>query len=172
MPLFHASALHTKLRRELWQMRGQTLAIALVIAGGIAVCLMSLVNYSSLTATRAQYYQEHQFADVFATLKRAPLHVLQRVAAIPGVTRISGRVEGVAKLEVPGFSDPASARLVSLPPEGQPDVNRVYLRHGRLPHPARSDEVAVIGSFADAHDLRLGDRLGASSMADARASLS
>ena len=161
MPLFRTSALHTKLRRELWQMRGQTLAIALVIAGGIAVCLLSLVNYSSLTATRTQYYQEHQFADVFATLKRAPRHVLQRVVGIPGVTRASGRVEGVAKLEVPGFRDPASARLVSLPPEGQPDVNRVYLRHGRLPNAARSDEVAVIGSFADAHDLRPGDRLGA-----------
>lgn len=161
MPLIRTSALHTKLRRELWQMRGQTLAIALVIAGGIAVCLLSLVNYSSLTATRDQYYQEHQFADVFATLKRAPRHVLQRVSDIPGVTRLSGRVEGVAKLEVPGFSDPASARLVSLPPEGQPDVNQIYLRHGRLPHAARSDEVAVIGSFADAHNLQPGDRLGA-----------
>ncbi len=161
MALFGTRTLHTKLRRELWQMRGQTLAIALVIAGGIAVCLLSLVNYSSLSATRDQYYQEHQFADVFATLKRAPRYVLQRVADIPGVTRLSGRVEGVAKLEVPGFSDPVSARLVSLPPEGQPDVNRIYLRQGRLPHAARSDEVAVIGSFADAHDLQLGDRLGA-----------
>ncbi len=45
--IFGPSVLHTKLRREIWQMRGQLLAIALVIAGGIAVCLMSLVNYSS-----------------------------------------------------------------------------------------------------------------------------
>lgn len=161
MPAILTSILHTKLRRELWQMRGPTLAIALVIAGGISVCLLSLVNYSSLTATRAQYYQEHQFADVFATLKRAPRHLLQQVEDIPGVTRLSGRVEGVAKLEIPGFSDPASARLLSLPPAGQPEVNRTYLRHGRLPHSDRSDEVAVIGSFADAHELQLGDRLGA-----------
>ncbi|HSH12901.1 MAG TPA: ABC transporter permease, partial [Desulfurivibrionaceae bacterium] len=157
----HSSALHTKLRRELWQMRGQTLAIALVIAGGVAVCLLSLVNYSSLTATRDQYYQEYEFAEVFASLKRAPRHLLQRVAEIPGVTRLSGRVEAMAKLEVPGFRDPVSARLVSLPPAGRPNVNRVFLRHGRLPRTARSDEVAVIGSFAEAHELRLGDRLGA-----------
>ena len=88
--IFGPSGLHTKLRREIWQMRGQLLAIALVIAGGIAVCLMSLVNYSSLTATRDQYYQEHQFADVFVSVKRAPRHVLQTVSELPGVTRLSG----------------------------------------------------------------------------------
>ncbi len=161
MSLIQSSALHTKLRRELWQMRGQVLAIALVIAGGIAVCLLSLVNYASLTATRGQYYQEHHFADVFVNVKRAPRHELQRIAEIPGVARLSARVEGAAKLEVPGFSDPVSARLISLPAGKQPVVNRIYLRHGRLPNPSRSDEAAVIGSFAEAHDLQPGDSLPA-----------
>ena len=158
---FRTSVLHTKLRREIWQMRGQMLAIALVIAGGIAVCLMSLVNYASLDATRQQYYQEHQFADVFVSLKRAPRHLLQQVAEIPGVTRLSGRVEGAAKLKVAGFNDPVSARLVSVPETGQPTVNKLYLRQGRLPEANRSDEVTIIGSFADAHDLQLDDQLTA-----------
>ncbi|AOY87366.1 ABC transporter permease [Marinobacter salinus] len=158
---FFSSALNTKLRRELWQMRGQVLAIALVIAGGVAVCVMSLLNYSSLSATRSQYYDEHQFAEIFASLKRAPKHVLHEVSAIPGITRFTGRVEGGAKLEIPGFSDPVSARLVSLPPGGQPDVNRLFIRKGHLPAPGRSRDVAVIGSFAEAHDLQLGDQFSA-----------
>lgn len=160
MSLF-SSALNTKLRRELWQMRGQVLAIALVIAGGVAVCVMSVLNYSSLSATRSQYYNEHRFADVFASLKRAPRHVLNEVSAIPGITRLTGRVEGGAKLEIPGFSDPVSARLVSLPPSGQPDVNGLFIRKGRVPAPGRGREVAVIGSFAEAHDLQLGDQFPA-----------
>ncbi|MED5466956.1 MAG: ABC transporter permease, partial [Pseudomonadota bacterium] len=131
--IFGPSVLHTKLRREIWQMRGQLLAIALVIAGGIAVCLMSLVNYSSLTATRDQYYQEHQFADVFVSVKRAPRHVLQTVSELPGVTRLSGRVEGAAKLNLPDYDEPVSAHLVSVPPAGQPEVNQLYVRQGRLP---------------------------------------
>ena len=159
MALFGTSILHTKLRREIWQMRGQMLAIALVIAGGIAVCLLSLVNYVSLNATRDQYYQEHQFADVFVNLKRAPKQVLAQVADIPGVTRLSARVEGVAKLDVAGFQDPVSARLVSVPATGQPAVNQLYLRQGRLPDASRTDEAAIIGSFADAHDLQLDDRI-------------
>ncbi|MGP9831596.1 ABC transporter permease [Marinobacter sp. NSM] len=159
MALFGTSVLHIKLRREIWQMRGQMLAIALVIAGGIAVCLLSLVNYASLNATRDQYYQEHQFADVFVNLKRAPKQVLAQVADIPGVTRLSARVEGVAKLDVAGFQDPVSAQLVSVPATGQPAVNQVYLRQGRLPDASRTDEIAIIGSFADAHDLQLDDRI-------------
>lgn len=155
------SALTTKVRRELWQMRGQVLAIALVIAGGVAVCVMSLVAYSSLSATRGQYYEQFQFAEVFASVKRAPRHVLQQVAAIPGITRLTGRVEGAAKLEVPGFTDPVSARIVSLPVEGQPEINRLFVRKGRLPAPGRSSEVAIVASFAEAHGLIPGDRFSA-----------
>ena len=102
------TVLNVKLRRELWQMRGQVLAIALVIAGGVGVCVMSLVNYSSLLATRAQYYEQHEFAEVFAPVKRAPHHTLKDIAALPGIARYEGRVEGAAKLEIPGFPDPVS----------------------------------------------------------------
>src|SRR5690554_8113774 len=101
-------------------MRGQLLAISLVIAGGIAVCLLSLVNYASLNATRDQYYQQHQFGDVFVSLKRAPRHLLQQVAEIPGVTRLSGRVEGGAGLEVAGWQEQGSAHLVWVPEAGRP----------------------------------------------------
>lgn len=139
-------------------MRGQVLAIALVIAGGVAVCVLSLVNYSSLVSTRALYYDDYQFAQVFASLKRAPLHVTEQIADIPGITRLSARVEGGAKLEMPGFEDPVSARLVSLPDHGQPEVNQLFLRRGRLPMAGRSHEVVVIQGFAEAHQLTPGDR--------------
>lgn len=155
------ASLNTKIRRELWQMRGQVLAIALVIAGGVGVCVMSLANYSSLMVTRSDYYQQYRFADVFANLKRAPRSVVEKVEAIPGIDRISARVEGAAKLEMPDFPEPVSARVVSLPPRGQPAVNQLYVRQGQLPRPGRNREVAIIGSFADAHDLQPGDRFGA-----------
>lgn len=142
-------------------MRGQVLAIALVIAGGVAVSVLSLANYTSLITTRAAYYDDYRFADVFVTLKRAPRHLAAVIAGLPGVQAVTARVEASAKLEVPGFDEPVSARLVSLPPEGQPRVNRLFLRQGRLPHPGRSREVAVIQSFAEAHDLTPGDRFAA-----------
>ncbi|WP_241264489.1 ABC transporter permease [Marinobacter daepoensis] len=142
-------------------MRGQLLAIALVIAGGVAVCLLSLVNYTSLSATREQYYQEHQFADVFVSVKRAPRQLVQQAASLPGVARLASRVEGTAKLTLPDYPEPVSAHLVSVPPTGQPRVNQLFLREGRLPAPSHAPEVSIIGSFADAHQLRLDDTFSA-----------
>ena len=46
------SALTRKLLRDLWRMRGQALAIAVVIAGGVATLVMSLTSLDALVLTR------------------------------------------------------------------------------------------------------------------------
>ena len=56
-------------------MKGQALAIAMVVAAGMAMYVMYLSNFESLRATRDAYYEQQRFADVFASLKRAPLRV-------------------------------------------------------------------------------------------------
>ena len=66
-------ALDRKLIRDLWAMKGQSLAIASVIAAGVAMFVMYLSNFDSLQRTRAAYYDSARFADVFASLKRAPV---------------------------------------------------------------------------------------------------
>ena len=60
------TALRRKLWRDLAQMRGQTVAIALVLAAGLATLVMSLSTYRSLADTRERFYGEYRFADVFA----------------------------------------------------------------------------------------------------------
>lgn len=155
------SVLQTKLRRELWQLRSQALAIALVVAGGVAVCLMALVNYGSLIATQQQYYQDYRFGDVFASLKRAPGHVERALAALPGVEEAATRIEGGAKLAVDGMNEPITARMMSLPEGGRSGVNALHLRAGRLPDPARDNEVAVLAGFAETHQLVPGSSLEA-----------
>lgn len=154
-------ALHVKLFRELWQMRGQVLAIAVVIAGGVATLLMSLASLESLRLTRDGFYRDYRFAEVFATLKRAPEELLPRVAEIAGVQRAESRVLFAATLDVPDFADPATGLLISLPDSGQPEFNRLFLRAGRLPEAGRSGEAVVSEPFAEAHGLAPGDRLGA-----------
>ena len=49
-------ALDRKLLRDLWAMKGQSLAIASVIAAGVAMFVMYLSNFDSLQRTRAAYY--------------------------------------------------------------------------------------------------------------------
>ena len=86
-------AIDKKLWRELWRMRGQALAIALVIVSGVSIFIMSLSTLDSLYETREAYYRDHHFAHVFAPLKRAPLSLTQRIEEIPGVDKVETRVE-------------------------------------------------------------------------------
>src|SRR5262249_17765687 len=65
-------ALDRKLLRDLRQMKGQSIAIASIIAVGVTMFVTYLSNFESLQRTRETYYPTARFADVFASLKRAP----------------------------------------------------------------------------------------------------
>ncbi len=155
------SHLNRKLWRDLWAMKMQTLAIALVICGGIATFIMSLSTLDSLLLTRDRYYRDYRFADVFVSLKRAPLGLTGRIRDIPGVERLEARVAASVNLEVAGFDEPVKGLIVSLPDTGEAAVNRLHLRRGRLVDPERDNEAIVSESFAVAHRLAPGDEIGA-----------
>jgi putative ABC transport system permease protein len=154
-------ALDRKLLRDLWHLRGQVLAIAAVIMGGVATLVMSLSTYDSLVTTRDRFYGEYRLADVFAGLKRAPEPVAERLRAVAGVERLETRVTAGVKLEVPGFTDPITGLLLSIPDSGEPQLNALHLKRGRSVQPYSTDEVVLADSFADAHRLEPGDRVAA-----------
>ena len=154
-------ALNRKLLRDLWRIRGQALAIALVIACGVATVVMAFGALRSLEETRIAYYERYRFADVFANLTRAPEGLVERVRAIPGVTRAETRIVKPATLDMPGVAEPASARLISLPERGEPLLNALALRRGRLPDALHPDEAVVNEAFAEAHRLSPGDHVAA-----------
>jgi putative ABC transport system permease protein len=154
-------ALDRKLVRDLRHLRGQAIAIALVIAAGVAMFIMYLSAFDSLRLTQNAYYDRYRFADIFVTLKRAPLAFRDRVAEIPGVARADSRVVVDVTLDVPGLEEPATGRLIGIPVPHRAALNDVFLRRGRFPAAERSDEVLVSEGFATARALQPGDRLGA-----------
>lgn len=154
-------ALDIKLVRDLWNLRGQVLAIAAVIMGGVATLVMSLSTYDSLVETRDRFYSEYRFAEVFAHLKRAPEPVAERLRALPGVERLETRVVAGVKLEVDGFDDPITGLLISTPDSGEPLLNALHIKRGRMTQPYSADEVVLSDTFADAHGFQPGDRLAA-----------
>ncbi|MCG8588016.1 MAG: ABC transporter permease [Proteobacteria bacterium] len=155
------SALDRKLLRDLWRLKGQVLSIALVIASGIALLVMSLSTHEALRETARTYYERYRFGHVFATVERAPLHLEARLGAIDGVQNVQTRISKQAVLDVEGFAEPLLGRLVSIPEGEQPVLNQLVLRSGRLVEPDRPDEVILNESFAEAHGLRPGDSIAA-----------
>ncbi len=150
-------ALHVKLLRDLVARRGQATAIGLVMACGVATFVMSLSMLDSLTATLDDYYTRTNFAHVFAHLKRAPERAAERIETLPGVAEVRTRVMEQVTLDLPGLREPASGRIVSLPPDPRRGLSRLHLRTGRFPEAGGRRDVLVSHRFARAHDLRPDD---------------
>ncbi|MEY4696902.1 MAG: hypothetical protein RIT14_1330, partial [Pseudomonadota bacterium] len=151
--------LRRKVFRDLRRLWAQALAIVLVLAAGVATLILGSGAHESLSQTRARYYEQYRFADVFADMTRAPDALLADVADIDGVVQAEARI---VKLGRPDFADmvePASVLLVSLPDAGHGGLNRLHLRSGRLPDPLSTHEVVVSADFAATHRLQPGETL-------------
>lgn len=158
MPL---TMLNRKLVRDVWAMRGQSVAVAFVVAAGIAIYVMYQANFASLRDTQADYYARQRFGDVFASLTRAPQSLAADIARLPGVSAVETRVVAQAILTTTAGAHTANARLVSIPAGRRPRVNDLYLRSGAWIEPGRTDQVILSEGFARARKLAPGDRLSA-----------
>lgn len=152
-------SLHIKLLRNLWSMKGQGLAIAAVIATGVAMLVMSLTAWESLYLSQQSVYRSQQFADVFASVKRAPEVLLEQLHELPGVAVVETRVQAPLRIQMPGFAEPISGLALSIPDGHQPQLNQLFLRAGALPDAERDDQLVVSEAFAEVHQLQPGDSL-------------
>ncbi len=156
------SLLDRKLFRDLKALKSQAIAVALVMACGLAMMIMTRSLILSLATTRDSYYERFRFAEVFARLKRAPNSVREELAAIPGVARVQISIAIQVTLDVPGLMEPAVGLINSLPERGEPVLNRLHVRAGRLPAGRTAvGELAVGEAFAAAHQLKPGATLSA-----------
>ena len=155
------SPLDRKLGRDLWRMRWQVLAIALLIACGVSVAVMSFSAQQALARAQADFYRETRFADVFARAKRAPISRVRDLSVMEGVTAVDARIVESGLMDVPGLARPAIAQLISLPDDPGRCLNCVRLVRGRMPAPGQAGEAVALNSFLQAARVRLGDRLTA-----------
>ncbi len=152
------SRLDRKLLRDLLRLKGQVLAVALVMACGLAMMTMARSLIHSLESARREYYEANRFADVFAHVKRAPDSVARHLGRIPGVAALAAGISVQVTLDLPELDEPASGVVRSVPDFGPPELNRLFLRSGRWLAPG-ADEVLVGEAFAEANGLKPGDTI-------------
>ena len=156
-----ADPLHRKVLRDVFQLRGQMLAIVVVMAAGVALFVMLRGMNAYLTGAQQAYYTQYRFADLFARARRVPDSVVKQVAAVPGVESVQARIVFDVLLDVPGLPEAATGRLVSVPERRAPMLNDLYLRSGRYIEPGQPGEVVLSDAFAAANGLAVGSRFGA-----------
>ncbi len=151
--------LDRKLLRDLQRLKGQAAAVSVVMACGLAMLIMARSLIHSLETTREDYYQTNHFAELFASLKRAPNDLGARIAALPGVATVQTGLAVPVTLDLPGIAEPASGLVRSLPDFGTPELNRLFLRRGAWLSAGSRSEVLVGEAFAKANGLNPGDTL-------------
>lgn len=156
-------ALDRKLLRDLRLLWSQALTIALVVASGIGGFVTSLSAVDSLAAARDRFYAEGRFADLFATVKRAPNALAQTLRELPGVADVQPVLAMMVRVEVPGSADPVLGELIGVDAQRPARMNLVTPRGAPLADLALGDEgglpVIVSEGFAQARQLRPGSQL-------------
>ncbi|MCB2089803.1 MAG: FtsX-like permease family protein [Alphaproteobacteria bacterium] len=153
------TAMNRKLLRDLWNIKGQLVAIIFVMASGIMSFVLSFGVIDSLELGRDVYYDRYEFADVWASAKRVPEGVKEQIAEINGVAQIETRVTFGATVQVEGMDVPASGRILSYPDEREPLLDKLYLKSGRLLNPDEEDAILASEAFVVAHGFTLGDHI-------------
>jgi putative ABC transport system permease protein len=148
-------ALDKKLFRDFARLWLQGLAIAVVLACGVAILLTAFGMNTALTDTRDAYYERNRFADIFTDTRRAPLTIVPDVLDIAGVYAAEPRVQGVAILDLPERDEVAMGQILSWPLDDDPLLNVPVLRTGT--YPAAPNEVMVNAAFAEANGFVVGD---------------
>lgn len=142
-------------------MKGQMLAIAIVMACGLMVMIMERGLVISLETAKSNYYREQRLADLFADLKRAPNSLIHQLRMIPELAVVETRVKGSARLDIPGMLESAEGIIVSIPEDRPQLLNLLFLRKGRLPISGHKNEIVISEAFAEAHGFEPGDTLDA-----------
>lgn len=125
------SVLTRKLWRTIKSTKGQFLAVAAVVTVGITVYIAMSTAYYNLNRSQAAFYAENDFADYYFHVVRAPQQITRQVEAIPGVGKVTGRIQK----DVPILKEDhqrATARLISCPLPVENEINRFRLEKGRL----------------------------------------
>jgi putative ABC transport system permease protein len=158
-------AINIKLWRDLTRLRAQAFTIALVVAIGVAGFVGMFSVHESLKGSRDAFYRDNRLADVFANVKRAPVQLRERLAALDGVAEVKLDVVFDAQVDLPGVVVPVTGRFIGLDlarvHAKRQGLNALTLKRGRWPEPGTALEALVSDRFAAARSLNPGDSVHA-----------
>ncbi|MCL2337178.1 MAG: ABC transporter permease [Firmicutes bacterium] len=125
------SALNNKLWRTIGKTKGQFLAVVAVVAIGIAVYISMTTAYYNLNASKEKFYRDHNFADYYFQVVKAPQEIIKQVETVPGVAKAAGRIQKDVAL-INDYNKRATARLTGYTLPMAYEINSVQLLSGRF----------------------------------------
>jgi len=146
------------LRRTRWRdaraHAGQFVALIVTVLLGVALFGASYDAFANLTASYRGLYDRLAMADLVATGGKVD-QIAAQGAQLPGVAASGTRVVGETAMRIGDHRQ--AARIVGLPADGNPAVDKVLVLAGANLDPSRTDQVLVEQHLAGAVGLEPGD---------------
>src|SRR5665648_85921 len=149
--------LSRKLRRDLWERKGQLGAVVITIFLGVVLFGASYDAFLDLKASYESLYESLRFAD-FTIEAQNPEQLAQRGGELEGVAASTVRPVAEIPMRIAG-EHKLLGRLVGMPAGEQPSVNQVMVLEGRYLNAGAPPEVLLEQHMADHFGLAPGDRL-------------
>ncbi|MGW8178757.1 MAG: ABC transporter permease, partial [bacterium] len=152
--------LHRKLFRDLSASKGLFLAVAVVVLLGVALFGASFLGYRNLKSSYDYTYEKLHFADFTIKVEAAPESAVEQLKSISGISEVTGRINYDLPISIAGEeSKNVLGRVISMPSGSRPDVNDVKVEKGAYFEDGSTNSIMVEKSFAEYHDLNIGDTL-------------
>lgn len=151
-------SLHRKLLSDLRINRGQFLAVWFVVMLGVAFYGAMYPSGVNMLASFYKTYDEMNYLHFQLQFDPTSEDMVGQAGDIDGIEETEGRLVVDTGLQLdPDYRYLITLRLISVPDEGDPQVNRSDIVDGRAIQ--ADDEVLLLKSFADKHGLEVGDTL-------------
>ena len=132
------SLLDVKRTRDVRRQRGQFLAVAITIGLGVLLFAGTFDPYRNLDASYNATYDRLNFADI--TVVGADPDFEGEAAGIDGIATVESRFQADLPMRIDG--DMFLGRIVAMPPDDQPRINRISVTDGAYLDP--DDQTAVV----------------------------
>ena len=143
------------LLRMIQKSKGQFIAVVVIIIVGVTVFTAMSMTSLNMQQTVDTYYSEYRFADLFMRTAAVPASEIKRLAAIDGVSTVTGRIARDVPMITDDLNERVDLRLITIS-EDPKELCQSKLIEGKNTG-LSGRETLLIQQFAEARDLHPGD---------------
>ncbi len=150
--------IHIKPWRDLIQMKGRGILIALIIGGGVAIYSGGYMARDTFFHTRDTYFHDLHLADLEVSIDPSTEEELPPLDNLEGVQAMTRCLISLGSIELED-GRPLTTAIVYLDPAAPPEVNSLKILQGTYLSPDDNEGVVIERSLAEYHGYKVGDRI-------------
>lgn len=144
--------------RDLNARKAQFGALIILIALGISSYIAFISGYQNLSASNDLAKTKLRFADFSTGVTRAPKGIVARLAHVPGVRAVQGRLILDTGLELTD-DEQVTCRVIGIPRDSRPAVNDILVEEGSYFKSKAKEQGLINRRFALDVGIKVGDSL-------------